>query len=247
MRTLWAVVIGVMLPLCAHAQKPATPEPAPAGTDLELAKAHYRTGEIYYDRGRFHDAAREFEEAYRLSQRGDLLYNMGKSYDGAGDHAKALGAYRRFLEAVPGSPDKPKIEARVTALQGLVGRVTINASVDQASVELDDKLVGTTPLPAPIEVNPGGHRVTVTREGYRTWRGSFVAAPGAPVTVTAPLESLIKVVEVEKKAPPVPVYKRWWLWTAVGVVLVAGAVTAGVVGSQVPPVDGPFAQLPVVR
>jgi hypothetical protein len=53
-----------------------------------------------------------------------------------------------------------------------------------------------------------------------------------------------EVVEVEKK---VPVYKRWWLWTLVGAVVVAGAVTGGVLGSQQPPVDGPFAQLPAVR
>src|SRR5258706_15715134 len=73
--------------------------------DVELAKAHYNTGQIYYDRARYHDAAREFEEAYRLYPRSPLLYNMGKAYDGAGDHARALAAYRRFLEAVKESPD----------------------------------------------------------------------------------------------------------------------------------------------
>lgn len=223
---------------------------APPGTDLELAKAHFRTGEIYYERGRYPDAAREFEEAYRLSQRAELLYNMGKSYDGAGDHARALGAYRRFMKAVLDSPDRAIVEKRIEALARLVGRVTITSDVEGAAVQLDGLAVGVTPITEAIEVNPGAHQVVVSHEGHKTWRAPFVAAPGAPLTVNARLESLVKVqvvkevVEVEKK---VPVYKRWWVWTLVGVVVVAGAVTGGVLGSQTPPVDGPFAQLPAVR
>src|SRR5688572_29785855 len=214
---------------------------APLGNDLELAKAHFRTGEIYYERGRFSDAAREFEEAYRLSQRAELLYNMGKSYDGGGDHARALGAYRRFMKAVLESPDRAIVQKRIEALSRLVGRVTITSDVEGASITLDGISVGTTPLPEPIEVNPGAHNVIASHEGHKTWKGPFVAAPGAPVTVNARLESLVKVtvvkevVEVERK---VPVYKRWWLWTLVGAVVVAGAVTGGVLGSQQPPVDG---------
>jgi tetratricopeptide (TPR) repeat protein len=234
----------VALPALALAQAP------PPETDLELAKAHFRTGEIYYERGRFPDAAREFEEAYRLSQRAELLYNMGKSYDGAGDHARALGAYRRFMKAVLESPDRAIVEKRIDALSRLVGRVTITADVEGATITLDGVVVGTTPLKDAIEVNPGAHNVIASHEGHKTWKGPFVASPGAPVTVNARLESLVKVqvvkevVEVERK---VPVYKRWWLWTLVGAVVVAGAVTGGVLGSQQPPVDGPFAQLPAVR
>jgi hypothetical protein len=226
-------------------------EPA-GGPDLELAKAHYRTGEIYYERNRFPDAAREFEEAFRLSKRPELLYNMGKSYDGVGDHAKALGAYRRFLAAVAVSPDRAAVEERVISLEKLVGRVTIRASVEGAAVEVDGNRVGKAPLEGPLELNPGGHKIEVSAEGYRTWRGTAVAAPGKESVVDAQLESMVKVqvvkevVEVERRKK-VPVYKQWWLWTAVGLVVAAGAITAGVLGSQEPPIDGPHAQLPSVR
>ncbi len=220
-------------------------------TDVELAKAHFRTGEIYYERGRYPDAAREFEEAYRLSNRPELLYNMGKSYDGVGDHAKALAVYRRWLEQVKDSPDRETVSQRVVALGGLVGTITITASVDGAAVKLDGVPVGETPLPASIEVNPGGHKLEITREGYRTWRDQLVATPGGTLAVKAPLESLVtvvkQVIEVERKEKPTPIYKRWWLWTVVGAVVAAAAITGGVLGSQTPPVNGPFAQLPAVR
>ena len=226
----------------------AEPAPAtPAGPDTELAKAHFHTGEIYYDRGRFPDAAREFEEAYRLSNRAELLYNMGKSYDGAGDYARALAAYRRWLAQVKEGADRPAVSDRVTKLGGLVGHIEIVASVDGAQVELDGNQLGVTPLSETLEVNPGAHAVVVTREGYRTFREKLVATPGGERKVDAKLESLIKIVEVERKAPPTPVYKRWWVWTLVGAVVIAGAVTGGVLGSREPPVNGPFAQLPSVR
>src|SRR6187401_2369711 len=86
---------------------------ADAGADVELAKAHFATGQIYYERGRFPDAAREFEEAYRLSGKAALLYNMGNAYDGSSDAARALTAYRRFLAQVKDSPDRPWVSGRV--------------------------------------------------------------------------------------------------------------------------------------
>src|SRR5262245_10844890 len=106
----------------------------PPQNDIELAKAHYNTGQIYYERGRYHDAAREFEEAYRLWPRSQLLYNMGKAYDGAGDFARALDSYRRFLDAAHVSPDRAEVEQRVTKLSRLVGRITLRASVDGSTV-----------------------------------------------------------------------------------------------------------------
>src|SRR3954466_11859618 len=114
---LFAYFLGCLL--LSH---PVHAGPAPE-TDVELAKAHFRTGEIYYERGRYPDAAREFEEAYRLSNRAELLYNMGKSYDGAGDHARAIAAYRRWLEQMKESPDRETVAQRVNALGGLVGKI----------------------------------------------------------------------------------------------------------------------------
>src|SRR5581483_2888736 len=226
---------------------PPPPAADPTGTDVELAKAHFATGQLYYERGRYPDAAREFEEAYRLSNRAELLYNMGKSYDGIGDHARAAAAYRRFLNAVTSSPDRPWVTERVQALALLVGHVTVKCSVAGSLVTVDGQPVGTSPLAETLELNPGGHKLEIAHEGYATWRGDVVASPGGELTVNAEQISLVKVIRVEVPTEKkVPIYKRWWLWTAVGVVIVAGAVTAGVVASQQPPVGGAFAVLPKV-
>jgi tetratricopeptide (TPR) repeat protein len=237
-------LLVVLVPALAHAQG--------ASTDFELAKAHYKTGEIYYERGRYPDAAREFEEAYRLSNRPELLYNMGKSYDGAGDPARALAAYRRFLAAVKQSPDRAVVDARIRALGDVVGRISIQSTVTGALVSIDGTTAGTTPL-ALVEANPGAHSVEVAKEGYATWRGSVNVRSGIDESVEANPTSLVKVIRVEVPAATrpaeKPVYKKWWFWVALGgaAVAVAGAVTAGVLATSSDQVPSPNAQLPEAR
>jgi len=240
----WAT-FGLALVICVCATSAAAATPTTA--DLELAKAHYRTGELYYDRAAYADAAKEFEEAYRLSGRAEMLYNMGRSYDGAGDLRGALVAYRRFLAAVTSSSDRPFVEKRVTELSALIARLSITASVAGATVTLDGNKVGATPLPPqPLELNPGDHAVEVAAEGYATFREQIRLQRSQKASIEAKLVSLVRVIRVEEKK--VPVYKRWYLWTGVGVVVVAGVVTGAVLGARkANEVDGPSLQLPSVH
>ena len=232
----------------AHAQTAPVPASSPAD-DVDIAKAHFNTGSAYYEHGRFEDAAHEFEEAYRLSQKAPLLYNVGKSYDGANDFARALDAYQRFLAAAPpDNSDRDFAGKRVELLQTLVGKIAVNGAVDGSTLGLDGKLIGSTPLPAPLVVNPGRHQVTLAHEGYATWK----SAVDVPVGGTAPLAvkqtEAVKVVTVAARDKETPVYKKWWLWTAVGgAVVVAGIVTAVVLTSNGSTNGTPTVQLPQVK
>jgi hypothetical protein len=56
---------------------------------------------------------------------------------------------------------------------------------------------------------------------------SFIAKPtSAVVAAKEPVET------VEEPGSSSPVYKKWWFWTAVGVVAVGGATTAGIVAAN---------------
>src|SRR6185312_10093853 len=155
------LVVILLAPAAALAQPAQPPAAAPPAVisptdspDVELAKSHFNTGQIDYEQKRFAEAAREFEEAFRLAPRSPLLYNIGKSYDGAGDHARALEAYRRYLlmPDTVDSPDHPVVVARVAQLEHLVGRLTVHTAAG-AQVTLDGAPLGTAPLPK-VEVNP---------------------------------------------------------------------------------------------
>lgn len=251
MRALALTVLLVAAP--AWAQQPAAPAAPAKGApseDVDIAKAHFNTGEVDYEHGRFTDAAHEFEEAYRLSGRAPLLYNVGKSYDGANDFAQALDAYRRFLAAAPpDNPDRDFSAKRVELLQTLVGKIALDGAVAGSQLTVDGKPAGTTPLAAPLLVNPGRHQLALAHEGYATFKTAVDVPVGGTATAAVKQTEAVKVVTVAAgHEPEKPVYKRWWLWAAVGgAVVAAGVITAVVVTSDSASHGPPTVQLPQVK
>jgi tetratricopeptide (TPR) repeat protein len=244
MRALGGIALALV---CATAS--AQP-PSSSGDDVDIAKAHYATGEVNYEHGRFADAAREFEEAYRLSGKAPLLYNVGKSYDGGNDFARALDAYQRFLAAAPpDNPDRDFAGKRIEMLQSLVGKITIDGAIAGSTVTLDDKGAGTIPLAAPLLVNPGRHKLELAHEGFATFRSAVDVPVGGAATLAAKQIEAVKVVTVAAgRDKETPIYKKWWLWTAVGgAVVVAVVITATVVTSDNSTNGTPTVQLPQVK
>ncbi len=243
------VLTSTLLLLCAVARaQPATTTPAPSD-DVDIAKAHFNTGEVNYEHGRFTEAAHEFEEAYRLSGRAPLLYNVGKSYDAANDFARALDAYQRFLAAAPpDNADRDFSAKRVELLQTLVGKIAVDGAVPGSQLALDGKAAGTTPLPAPLVVNPGRHQLALAHEGYATFKTAVDVPVGGTATAAVKQTEAVKVVTVATHEQEKPVYKKWWLWAAVGgAVVAAGVITAVVVTSDSASHGPPTVQLPQVK
>jgi tetratricopeptide (TPR) repeat protein len=214
--------------------------------DVDLAKAHFNTGQIDYEKGRYLDAAHEFEEAYRLSGKTLLLYNMGKSYDGASDFARALDAYRRFMASTPPSPDRKFAEDRVKLLGTLVGHLKIEHAVAGSNVILDGESIGKAPLTELI-VNPGHHLLELQHEGYANLKAGADVTSGSTTTMSVNQAESVKIVRVGPEKDRTPVYKKWWLWTIVGGAVVAGGVAAAVVLTTKQASSGFNVTLPGVR
>lgn len=84
------------------------------------ARSHFRVGHSLYEAGRFAEAAVEFQSAYDLSQRPDLLYNVYLAHRDAQNEAAALVALREYLRLVPDAADRAHLEARLAALEATV-------------------------------------------------------------------------------------------------------------------------------
>jgi tetratricopeptide (TPR) repeat protein len=85
--------------------------------DDEAARRHFEAGRSLYSAGRFELAGDEFEEAYRLSNRAELLYNAYVAYRDANERQKAADALRRFLAGAGDVSDRMNLEARLRALE----------------------------------------------------------------------------------------------------------------------------------
>jgi hypothetical protein len=84
------------------------------------ARWHYEQGTTLYDLGKYREAAREYEEAFRMTQDPSLLFNGGQAWRMAGDHAEALRAYRSFLRRAPQNPNRALVESQIAKLEKLI-------------------------------------------------------------------------------------------------------------------------------
>lgn len=117
----------------APAAIPSTALPAPESTAAEAAAApsdetqmrslddeareRFELGRTFYDAGRFQQAAEEFGEAYKLSGRPQLLYNVYVANREAANWDPAIAALRDYLDKVPDAPDRINLRARLTTLE----------------------------------------------------------------------------------------------------------------------------------
>ncbi len=93
---------------------------AQSAQERALAHKHFEAGELHFQRGDYETAAREFEEAWKVSGLPDLLYNMGRCHEALRRWDRALAAYRRYLDVKPGASDRPDVEARIALIETAV-------------------------------------------------------------------------------------------------------------------------------
>jgi hypothetical protein len=106
------------------------------------------------------------------------------------------------------------------------GVLAITSKVPGTLAAVDGRALGVTPAEAKLPA--GDHAVTATHEGY------------------GPASTHVVIVAGERRElvldpiAPTPVYKRWWLWTTLGVVAAGAVVTAVAFTTERPPATGTF-------
>lgn len=124
----------------ALAQEAPTPSAADPAYQEQLARERFQLGRLHYDNGEFQQAAENFEEAYRLSKRDVLWYNIHLAHRDAGNDAKAAEALRNYLTRVEAIANRAQLEARLEALDKQVKEAEGRRSAEEAAkAEADRK------------------------------------------------------------------------------------------------------------
>jgi tetratricopeptide (TPR) repeat protein len=87
-----------------------------AGDDEARAREAYAAAEEHFAAGRYREALQGFSEAYEMSGRADLLYNLAVCHERLGDAGRAAAHYRRYLEEKPDAEDAEQVRARLEKL-----------------------------------------------------------------------------------------------------------------------------------
>jgi hypothetical protein len=183
-----------------------------------------------YDRGEYGSALDRLNQAYAAFPSPVIHFNFGQVYRALLRDVEALESFDRFI--TEGTDQDPTLrheaEIYLVELTHRVGTIEITADVVGASVNVDGKTAGTTPLGRGLHVMPGGHQIVVQGgDGAIPFVRKVEVTAGQTTRVEAKVTvPAMSVASASALPEPRPVYRRWWFWTGV---VVAAVVTTLVI------------------
>jgi tetratricopeptide (TPR) repeat protein len=195
-----------------------------APTKSEEARTHFEEGTKAFNLGDFPRAVKEYRDAYNAKPDPVFLYNIAQAHRLNNDLSQALFFYRSFLRNMPSAPNRREVEERIKTLESQLAQQKAVATAPPNNTVAP----GTTP-PANAQTEPPPAEANENKPGptAATTTPPPATATTAPSTTSTPAAA----VDLNASAPEpksTPVYKKWWLWTVVGVVVVGAAVGTGV-------------------
>jgi hypothetical protein len=164
---LAVVTVGLGAPAHAVAQTPPSGSVSTPAADDRAAQLK-KQGDDFVGQLRFADAIAAYDASYSVTPNPAVLFNKARALQGLGQYGDALATFQRFKkEAAPELLQRATgLDALIADLRGRVTLVTLNCGVPGARVLFGDRLVGVTPLAAPLAINAGHTTVEVSAEGY---------------------------------------------------------------------------------
>jgi len=162
------------------------------------AAVHFKKGSNAYRAGDLDEAVTELKAAVKLKPTPNGIFALGQALREKGELAAAAHQYRQYLVLAPTGPFADKSKTFLTSIDATL------ASARKAQSEPPQGVPAEPASTKQPDLEP--RTVEVPAPILSTPALAVVAAP---------------------KGPARPIYKRWWLWTTVGVVVVVAGVAAG--------------------
>lgn len=170
------VALGpAMLAPRAHAQVPETKSaaeanPAPLASALTgQAKLDYEAGRILFTDRDYAGALVKFQQAFNHAGDVRLLWNMAVCEKNLRHYANVLTLLQRYQRegaATISESHRLEVDNVLATVETLISTVTITVNEPGAQIHVDDRLAGTTPLPSPLLIDLGKHRLRVSKPGF---------------------------------------------------------------------------------
>jgi len=178
----------------------ATPVPPPPPLDpaaqaeataKEEARKHFDQGLALFDRGSLDAAFPEFEKSISIFPTRAAIKNAALCLRRLNRFAEAVDMNERLL-AFPGVSEEEKgiANGELAQLRPVVGNIIVEGVQPGATITIDSKPAGTTPLAGPLHVPVGTRVVRILKAGFETFEQRVEAAGGKDVTVRAVLAPL---------------------------------------------------------
>lgn len=188
-----AIAALLMTNTAARADEPPSNE-APGASSLAndltgSAKADYLAARSLLSDGDFAAALVKLTSALEASGDKRLLWNIASCHRGMRHYAEAIRSLERFkVEGGPTVTETLRTNATeiIDGLRPYVGVLTVHASEQNASVYIDDKLAGTTPLDRYL-VDLGEHSIVVKKDKLSDYKKRINVPGSADIVLDAVL------------------------------------------------------------
>ena len=161
----------------ASGESPSSDGSGDLNEDDARAATHFRAATSYFTEERFEKALEEFKEAYRLSRRPQMLYNIGLTLERLGRWSEAAEAHEEFLELAPADPQAEAARERLTRSRDRAQREASTGSGDpvvEPAARVSDATARVSAAPAP-RPEDGGPSVAPLAVGGWVVGGASVA------------------------------------------------------------------------
>jgi PEGA domain len=157
-------------PPAASASPAASPLPPLADSLTGPAREDYESGRVLFDNNDFSGALVKFQHAYELSSDARLLWDMGACEKNQRHYVHVLRLVERYLHDADvhlTAEQREGANAVIRTVRSLVSAIHVTVNEPDASIYVDDELVGTSPLMEPLLVDLGDRHIRVTKAGFK--------------------------------------------------------------------------------
>jgi tetratricopeptide (TPR) repeat protein len=129
--------------------------------------------------GRYADAVKAFDAAYRQQPAPTLLYNLGLAYKGMGFPGKSLQALEAFVSYANSKTEAANINAakvEIEKIKNSHARFAVKLTPANATIDIDGRRA--TPENGELFVATGKHTISIKADGFESYEQSLEVAAG---------------------------------------------------------------------
>lgn len=164
-------IVAVSTPLLAQGDDTADENAQQGDEQTEQARRAFLDGREDYKNGEFSQAADHFLKAYRLSDRTELLYNIGQSYRKADRLVDAEHYFRKYLRRMPGAQNASEVGDYLVeinrTLADEMASLQINSDTSGRLVFFNNDDSPRCLTPCDLTLEPGDYEFELRADGFQ--------------------------------------------------------------------------------
>ncbi|MBN2717201.1 MAG: PEGA domain-containing protein [Deltaproteobacteria bacterium] len=156
------------------------PEASP-DTARALSRHHFESGIALLNQSSFKEAELEFRKSISLYPTRSAWFNLANCYEAMENYPEALRALTHLKDEYANTLDdemRGAVERNIHDAKQKVATLEIVVVQKDAQIQIDDNVIGKSPLAAPWYLKTGSYTISITCDGFEPWQSTTTLVAG---------------------------------------------------------------------